>query len=1035
MAEPYSQPSHLESPAVAASEETQQIHKIGPSEALVEFLRSLLPLTGAQSASLLIYDSFRDPPVCGPFHCGSPPFLPEFVGDNPVSELINRCSSGTKTNPSPKLPTVQLTSSQVQPGRGYIICLGSGDGLPQDSIPYPDRRSPSKESNRQSELVIWIGLRYARDKQKSLLIESLRRGEGTATDPYGAVWSSLSLAARLAYDNHRAAAMIRDPVCGLPGRLEFQSCLQQRMEQEKVRQGGLGLILINPDDFALINQRFGQDQGDAALRQIAAKISHRLRRSDAVFRYGGAIFAVIMAGIDPATTRKVGEQLLNHLTGVYLDGAVKLSFSLGISTFDGQSDESIPDSVALLKRADHALSIAKLAGGGRSILWQKGETESALSFDRLSGIFTADSEKDYRNMLLLWDTISTISAHEDTRTLAKEFVERIASAFKARRVALFGHRQEEELGLIAASGQDEAMPGRGFSFRLSEQQKTLLSQAKKNQRIERVRWQSSTGAVQLAYAVPLTARNTHLGVLYLEGQEIGQALDSSDLMFLNALAKQVAVAIDRADLAARWKAQKQRESQQLKQEVQGLRQALQQAKLVYRSPQLQAVLETIKAVAATDVTVLITGESGTGKEMMARTLHECSNRREQPLVTVDCGAIAHNLMESELFGHTKGAFTGAHQASEGRILQAKNGTLFLDEIGELPLDVQAKLLRFVQEKEVTPVGGGRTQRVDVRIVAATNRDLAEEVEKGRFRQDLYYRLQVVTVKVPPLRDRPDDILPLARYFVEKFALQYGKGKRMLTPEVESKLLEYAWPGNVRELHNSLLRAVVMSKTEQIGCADLALLEEQGSEVANLISGSLRPAADDSLNGADGARQGLAPVSRTPTEEQEVGSDPWRSFRELTIELIESLLGQQPVSPVPLGRWLVEDLVILADNKNNQIARRACHNLGMAETTYRRHLEKISMEKQLGQLIRIPAWENLRPCLDELVETARDDSGVPVAEKARQILLEVILKRLSANASLGAKLMGVSLPTYRKAVAKVESQGAAESESKSPGLSQ
>lgn len=196
-------------------------------------------------------------------------------------------------------------------------------------------------------------------------------------------------------------------------------------------------------------------------------------------------------------------------------------------------------------------------------------------------------------------------------------------------------------------------------------------------------------------------------------------MDSSDLVFLNGIANQVALALDRANLAANWKREQEREKSRLKQELRGLRQAMGHSKFAFQSPQMQAVFDTLRRIGPIDATVLIEGESGTGKEVLARALHELSRRHKGPFVTVDCGAIAKSLLESELFGYVKGAFTGAESDSRGRIVQADGGTLFLDEIGELPLDIQSKLLRFVQEKEITPVGASKPRSVDIRIVAAT----------------------------------------------------------------------------------------------------------------------------------------------------------------------------------------------------------------------------------------------------------------------------------------------------------------------------
>ncbi|MFN8011691.1 MAG: sigma 54-interacting transcriptional regulator [Holophagaceae bacterium] len=228
------------------------------------------------------------------------------------------------------------------------------------------------------------------------------------------------------------------------------------------------------------------------------------------------------------------------------------------------------------------------------------------------------------------------------------------------------------------------------------------------------------------------------------------------------------------------------------------------------SPAMRAVVDQLRQVAPTRATVLLTGETGTGKEKVAQTLHHLSPRRDKPFIKVNCGALPASLIESELFGHVKGAFTGATAARKGRFELADGGTLFLDEIGELPLDLQPRLLRALQEGEIDPVGAERPRRVDVRVLAATNRDLAEEVEAGRFRKDLYYRLNVFPIHLPPLRERPQDIRPLAEAFLERFGRQNRRPPLRLPKEVLRRLEGYAWPGNARELFNVLERAAILS---------------------------------------------------------------------------------------------------------------------------------------------------------------------------------------------------------------------------------
>lgn len=245
---------------------------------------------------------------------------------------------------------------------------------------------------------------------------------------------------------------------------------------------------------------------------------------------------------------------------------------------------------------------------------------------------------------------------------------------------------------------------------------------------------------------------------------------------------------------------------------------------------MQELQEMISYVAPTEATVLITGESGTGKELVAAELHANSERKEGPFIRVNCAALAESLLESELFGHEKGAFTGADRERDGKFVQAAGGTLFLDEIGETSQAMQVKMLRVLQEQELQRVGGEETIFTDARIIAATNRDLEEEVRKGNFREDLYYRLNVVTVHVPPLREREEDISLLVQFFVEKFAVKNRREVTGITPGCMQLLESYQWPGNVRELENAIERGVILMRGEQLTEKSLPLsIQKQKAE--------------------------------------------------------------------------------------------------------------------------------------------------------------------------------------------------------------
>jgi len=248
--------------------------------------------------------------------------------------------------------------------------------------------------------------------------------------------------------------------------------------------------------------------------------------------------------------------------------------------------------------------------------------------------------------------------------------------------------------------------------------------------------------------------------------------------------------------------------------------------IITRSPRMQAVLRTAEKAATSAIPVLVEGQSGVGKELIARAIHGSSDRRTKPFIAVNCGAIPDNLVESILFGHEKGAFTGATERHIGKFVEASGGTLFLDEVGELPLSAQVKLLRAIQEGEAEPVGARKPVKVDVRLVSATNRDLVADVKAGRFREDLFYRLHVFPIAVPALRERPEDIPELTRHFLARFAAEEGKRTNRVTPEALALLSGYRWPGNVRQLENAVFRAVVLAESDTIGVEEFPQIASQ-----------------------------------------------------------------------------------------------------------------------------------------------------------------------------------------------------------------
>lgn len=330
---------------------------------------------------------------------------------------------------------------------------------------------------------------------------------------------------------------------------------------------------------------------------------------------------------------------------------------------------------------------------------------------------------------------------------------------------------------------------------------------------ENGRFKDSKSVIDLhlrtAVCLPLTLENSVIGVIYTDSNRLTNKLTSDDTSIVSAFASQAAIAIENARLHGKLVIMKEnlaRENLELKQE---LSEKYEYSGIIGKSKAMQDIFTTIQMIAPLSTTVLIQGDTGTGKELIAHAIHFNSPRKTKQLVVINCGAMSANLLESELFGHKKGSFTGAINDKAGLFETASEGTIFLDEIGDMPMPLQVKLLRALQEGEIRRVGENTPRKVDVRVIAATHRDLSDDIKEGRFRQDLYYRLNVVPIYIPLLRDRKDDILPLTEHFMEKYSKKMNKGDVRILPEAIKLLLTSPWPGNVRQLENTIERALAL----------------------------------------------------------------------------------------------------------------------------------------------------------------------------------------------------------------------------------
>ncbi|WP_297055752.1 sigma 54-interacting transcriptional regulator [Thermosulfurimonas sp.] len=388
-------------------------------------------------------------------------------------------------------------------------------------------------------------------------------------------------------------------------------------------------------------------------------------------------------------------------------------------------------------------------------------------------------------------------------------------------------------------------------------------------------------------AVPIQAQQEILGVLWVDRLFGYRVSLEEDLRFLEVMAFLIAQFV-------KLKRQVEARESHLREENLALRDELESrlSEFMYgsRSPKMKEILSLVKQVAPTRATVLLLGESGTGKTLTARLIHELSPRRDRPFVKVNCAALPENLLEAELFGYERGAFTGADRSKPGRLELAEGGTVFLDEIGELSLPLQGKLLRFIQEREFERLGSTRTRRVDVRIIAATNRDLEKLVREGAFREDLFYRLNVFPIYIPPLRERRQDIPGLVKFLLHRMEKTYGR-RLVLSPEALQKLTEYSWPGNVRELENILERLFIVAEENPVSeklVSRLLSLEEK-SDPSFSSSGPREPTAEEILESLRRHHYIIARAAR------ELGL----TFRQLRYRLKK--LGLEERCPIRRGR--------------------------------------------------------------------------------------------------------------------------------------
>ncbi len=738
------------------------------------------------------------------------------------------------------------------------------------------------------------------------------------------------------------------------------------------------LLLISPDNIGQVNEELGRARGDEVIKEITLQLNKSLRSTDLASLYAGAIFSANLPYTSLEEGRKIAETILHNLAErTFLGGRISLKFSIGLAHCDPQDLQNSP--LELFRRANWALNVAKESGGQKVITWRPdAEIELVGNLDRQSGRFSANVGSDYRNMLLLWNTMNLVGKTDDMDEWRGKLLDHFSKSFQLDQVAIFNWKNQN---LVLQSGftVDQKNSENSIQEKLPVDHRRILEElfilgAEADVRV--VKGQTST-----AYIVPVS-RGGNQSLLYLVAAHLYELRDK-DLTFIKTLADYFAVSmagnVGPSAIAGDPDPANAEEEH-----------------LIYQSIQMESLMEHIRLVAPTDATVLISGESGTGKELLAKTIHRQSLRRDQPLIIVDCGAMVDTLIESELFGHVKGAFTGAHSASPGRLKEAHGGTIFLDEIGELPLDTQVKLLRFVQDRELLAVGSSQYETVDTRVIAATNKDLKLLVKQGKFREDLYYRLNVFAINSPPLRERREDILLLARSFLKRYAKQYRKEIAGFSPDAEIALQEHSWPGNIRELINMMIRSIILCQDNQISTIHLGIFPGLAKEIPDHTS---TPVVKELIKSRF-AEQSLNSVEN--------------NLSVAIAELIHGCVDADDL--VPIGRWLEDDLILASLAANNEVAYRAAEALDIPESTIRRKIAKIRKTNPHGDPYRSERWNRIQPLLRQIIPIARN-KGIPAIDLANQILVTQI-RSISGSMVQGALLAGVSKPTYRRMLKEI-----------------
>ncbi|MBI2566770.1 MAG: sigma 54-interacting transcriptional regulator [Candidatus Schekmanbacteria bacterium] len=638
----------------------------------------------------------------------------------------------------------------------------------------------------------------------------------------------------------------------------------------------LSLALFSVDGMREINRSAGYRAGDLVLASVAAVIPAGFPATAIVGHYGGARLAVVVPGAEGGAVFRAAQKMVDTVRRRFAATPAPVTVSAGVV---GREDPQDLSTEAFLAAAASALEAAQSGGGDRAVRFGA-EQARALKGTPATGPLDWLPGRDLGALISMWELLTGVSTRAQLREVLGKSLLLLLHLMRADRACVYApetDRGAQRLALVAGrtrSGEVLSsvapLPELVDDVVKTGQPRLVSPPAGSGPTAVRA---GGTGAAA-EVAVPLAGDTEVRGALYVAATSAGELqVDGNALALLARLGRCFARAMEHAGTMEAALTSKERERQRLRAENEQLRELIRSATdLIAADPAMLQAIERVRRVARSDAAVLILGESGTGKEALCRLLHRASARANQPFVVVDCGAIPEQLLESELFGHEAGAFTGADRRRLGRFEEAQGGTIFLDEVGDLPLVLQVKLLRVLQHKTIRRLGGKHEIAVDFRLVAATHRDLERMAMEGAFRQDLYYRLSVVPIAVPPLRKRGDDILLLGRHFATQFAREAGLPPPAFSEALRAAVLAYRWPGNVRELQNRINRAVLLAERPVLEPADLGFpVGGEPIATAAMAGQSASWAPETEVETAAGAAAKLAPGATVPDLDGAVGA--------------------------------------------------------------------------------------------------------------------------------------------------------------------